>query len=104
MTQASAKNVFPGSLHWGGRAHRQAMPLNIPGGPRRDEEAGVLAFRWRSGRTTVTVTWKVEHQVNLSSTSFDYDSPRAALDAGWELGERYENDARYMERMARIYV
>jgi len=103
MTEIGSKPIFPGSLHWGGPAHLQEMPLDVPGGPREGEEAGVLAFRRRSGETIVTVTWKVEDQVNLSSHDFEYASPREALDAGWELGERYEQDAVRMERMRQIY-
>jgi len=88
---------------WSGAARRQKMPLDVPGGPRRGETANVLAFRHRTGVTEVTVTWQVENQVNLSKAEFTYTSPREALNAGWELGEKYEADAMFMERMARIY-
>ena len=63
----------------------------------------MLATRKRSGETIVDITWKVEGQVNLSSHSFRYECPRLALDAGWELGPAYEDDAAFMERMERIY-
>lgn len=103
MATADTKPVFPSNLHWGGPAHRQKMPFDIPDVPRAGEMANVLAFRRRSGATEVTVTWRVEGQVNLSCRQFDYDSPREALDAGWELGERYEQNAAFMERMTLIY-
>ncbi len=103
MTETGSKPIFSGSLHWGGAAHKQKMPLDVPNGPREGEVAGILAFRRRSGETTVTVTWKVKNQPNLSSHDFEYASPRGALDAGWELGEQYEQDAIHMERMRRIY-
>lgn len=103
MTNANARNIFAGPCMWGGAAHRQKMPLDVPGGPRRGEVASVLSFRHRSGVTEVTVTWPVEDQVNLSKAEFTYGSPREALNAGWELGEKYERDAEFMEKMARIY-
>jgi hypothetical protein len=101
MAEAEVRNVFPGPCFWGSEAHRQKMPLDVAGGPRRGEIANVLAFRHRTGVTEVTVTWPVEDQVNLSTAKFEYASPREALDAGWELGEKYEADAAFMERMAR---
>lgn len=79
------------------------MPTGIPAGPQKGEMANVLATRERSGKTTVEVTWPVHGQVNLSSHRFEYDSPRAALDAGWSLGQKYEEDAKYMDLMRRIY-
>lgn len=103
MTEAITKPVFSGARYWAGPAHRQQMPIDVPGGPREDEVAGVLAFRDRSGVTTVDVTWAVEGQVNLSSHRLCYKSPRAALDAGWELGAAYEQDAAHMARMKSIY-
>lgn len=48
-------------------------------------------------------TWKVAGSVNLSSRSPEYDSPQEALDTGCELGERFEHDAEFMERMALFY-
>jgi hypothetical protein len=80
------------------------MPQDVPGGPCAGEEAVVLATRKRSGVTTVQVTWSVEGQINLTSYTFEYESPRAALNAGWELGEKFERDALFMERMARTSV
>ena len=103
MDEAEVRNVFPGPCMWGGEAHRQKMPLDVPGGPRRGEIANVLAYRHRTGVTEVTVTWPVEDQVNLSVAKFEYASPREALDAGWALCEKYEADAAFMERMIRRY-
>lgn len=79
------------------------MPIDVPDGQRRGEIANVLAFRSRTGATAVTVTWPVEDQVNLLKADFEYHSPRAALDAGCKLGEKYEEDAKYMEKMVAMY-
>jgi len=82
---------------------RQAMPIDVPDGPAKGTIANVLATRERSGKTIVTVTWPAGNEPNLSAHRFEYETPRAALDAGWELGDRYHEDAVYMERMRRIY-
>jgi hypothetical protein len=103
MTEEKMRNVFAGPRVWGGAAHRQKLPFDVPGGPRRGDVANVLAFRNRTGVTTVTVTWPVAEQPNLLKAEFEYGSPREALDAGWALGEYYEADATFMERMARTY-
>jgi hypothetical protein len=88
---------------WAGAAHVQRMPLDVPDGGHKGEKANVLSTRERSGRTVVEVTWKVDGQVNLDSHRFNYDSPRTALNAGWEIGKAYEADAFFMERMKIIY-
>lgn len=103
MAESKVRNVFLGPRMWGGKAHRQKMPLDVPGGPRRGEIGNVLAFRDRTGATEVTVTWPVAEEVHLLKAKFEYASPREALNAGWELGEKYEADASFMERMTRIY-
>lgn len=103
MTANEHERVFASNLYWTRAAHLQAMPLDVPDGPDAGQVANVLGFRHRSGKTDVTVTWKVVGQMNLSSHTFNYDSPQQALDAGWELGERFEHDAKFMERMALIY-
>lgn len=94
-------NIFSGTRIWTGAASRQAAPTDIPEGPREGEIVNVLATRYRTGKTTVRVTWPVEDRVNLSSHEFVYHSPRAALDAGWILGDSYQEDADRMDRMRR---
>lgn len=103
MTDNREQPMFPGNMYWAGPAKVQAMPVDAPSGPRAGEMANILAFRERSGKTTVDVTWKIEGQPNLACHKFQYETPRAALDAGWELGEKFERDAAYLEQMRRIY-
>lgn len=98
MTTVRSKPIFPSTRVWNREADRRALPIDVPGGPRKGEVANLLVTRHRNGETIVEITWKVEGQVNLSSHIFRYDSPRAALDDGWELGPRYEEDALAMER------